>query len=81
MAKSAQNSAGKCAKCVSDAENRRPGSRWFLDSFNSSLPRKLGTREITVKVHRTQVMHKMQAGSLAELVRMAERLHLFSSDQ
>jgi RNA polymerase sigma factor (sigma-70 family) len=34
----------------------------------------LGTSEITAKVHRSQVMHKMKANSLVELGRMAERL-------
>jgi FixJ family two-component response regulator len=35
---------------------------------------RLGISEITIKVHRANVMHKMGAQSLAELVRMADAI-------
>jgi len=41
---------------------------------NKQIAGEVGTSETTVKVHRHQAMEKMGAGSLAELVRMADRL-------
>jgi FixJ family two-component response regulator len=41
---------------------------------NKQIAAELGLSVVTVKVHRGQVMHKMQAKSVAELVRMADRL-------
>lgn len=44
--------------------------------LNKQIAAELGTSETTVKVHRGQVMRKMQADSLPDLVRMVEKLSL-----
>ena len=42
--------------------------------MNKQIAGEIGVSEITVKVHRGNVMRKMGAKSLAELVRMADAL-------
>jgi FixJ family two-component response regulator len=49
--------------------------------LNKQIAAKLGTTEFTIKIHRRAVMQKMQAPSLADLVRTAEKLGLFPSDE
>jgi FixJ family two-component response regulator len=60
-------------------ESLTPREREVLNLVTDGLLNKqaageLGITELTIKAHRGQVMRKMQAGSLAELVRMVERL-------
>ena len=48
--------------------------------LNKQTAGSLGTSEITIGVHRGQIMRKMAAQSLAELVRMADRLGIRPHD-
>src|ERR1044072_939625 len=43
--------------------------------LNKQIALQVGTSEITIKLHRRQVMEKMHADSLADLVRMAEKVN------
>jgi FixJ family two-component response regulator len=42
--------------------------------LNKQIAAEIGTTENTVKLHRSRAMEKMQAESLADLVKMVERL-------
>ena len=44
--------------------------------LNKQIAADLGRSEKTIKIHRSQVMQKMEADSLADLVRMAAKLGL-----
>jgi FixJ family two-component response regulator len=56
------------------ARERQVMSLVAIGRANKQIAAELDLSEMTVKVHRGQVMRKMQAGSLPELVRMADRL-------
>jgi FixJ family two-component response regulator len=48
--------------------------------LNKQTAADLGTKEVTIGVHRSQIMRKMAARSLAELVRMADKLGIRPHD-
>jgi FixJ family two-component response regulator len=65
-------------------EGLSPREREVMALVARGLPNKqiagtLGTSEATVKLHRGRSMQKMQAGSLADLIRMAEKLGIPAS--
>lgn len=50
---------------------------WVVSGkLNKQIAAELGTSEATVKVHRSQLMRKMGAESLADLVRMADKMKI-----
>jgi len=60
-------------------ESLTPRERELLPWVVSGLPNKqtadmIGASEATVKAHRSQLMRKMSASSMADLVRMTEKM-------
>ena len=61
------------------AREREVMSLVVTGRLNKQIAGDIGVSEMTVKVHRGQVMRKMRAGSLPDLARMADRLSLAST--
>jgi FixJ family two-component response regulator len=71
--------AGLRARFETLTPREREVMAWVVAGrLNKQIAYEIGISEITVKVHRGQVMRKMQAASLPDLARMADRLNLTS---
>jgi len=79
--RAAREQRAKAADVRSRYDSLTPREREVMQlviagKLNKQIASDLGTSEVTVKMHRGQVMHKMKAESVVELLRMAEAMGL-----
>lgn len=77
--KVARRERAEVGSVVSRYESLTPREREVMEwvvagRLNKQIAAELGTSEFTIKFHRSHIMRKMQADSLADLVKLSEKL-------